>query len=590
MKPTSTVQEKLNNLNHEIGTQDGLKDRLRASLDKSTYDVTIYYKTTGFCQRVARSQRFENLTLTIISFNALWIWIDVDYNHESTMMASHPIFIFVELFLCAFFSFEWCVRFGAFRRKCDGRKDGWFVFDSILVSMMVAEVTLLTLLTEIGVLDLGDSLGKASILRLLRLLRLTRIGKLMSYVPELMILLKGMVEGMRSVGLTMFLLALIIYVVAVAMTQLADGTQIGLDYFETVPASMYTLLIHGMVPDIAGVMEDMKKEWYIGLFFVLFVFFSTFTVLNMLIGILCQVVQTVKSVEKEQMDVEWFRSTLHQVIVTEIDANNDGMVSKTEFLLMVEKPKAAEALTAMGLDIVALVDYADILFGEEPDMQLTFGEFIQVLLQSRGTHPATQKDIRELQKFIKEVLAGGDGSLGGVSRKSQRGPAPEVHAYGVTSAPSYGMVPASTMASGIRSNEPSDADVILTGLQELRKRVDGLETLVTTSLESQPQLAHRMNLLEAHVLEVKENQRQLLDRLPPLDLVQRLADNMAGPAQPTFSAYPVRQSRLASPPSMTFRKTAPDRDTSTFKSLFCEGPTPRAPANVIRHGQQYYPN
>jgi len=63
-----------------------LKDRLRQGLNRSEYDVRSYYKTEGCCQAVARAQRFESLTLAVISFNALWISIDVDYNKATTVM------------------------------------------------------------------------------------------------------------------------------------------------------------------------------------------------------------------------------------------------------------------------------------------------------------------------------------------------------------------------------------------------------------------------------------------------------------------------------------------------------------------------
>merc|ERR1719454_2680898 len=120
------------------------------------------------------------------------------------------------------------------------------------------------------------------------------------------------------------------------MTQIADGTDLGKEYFKSVPDAMYTLLIHGMVPDIGDVMEEMKQEWHIAIIFVCFVFFSTFTILNMLIGILCEVVSSVKAVEKEYMDIEWLKSTLKSVMEEEIDSDHDGMVSQAEFLVMFE--------------------------------------------------------------------------------------------------------------------------------------------------------------------------------------------------------------------------------------------------------------
>merc|ERR1719199_655284 len=99
---------------------------------------------------------------------------------------------------------------------------------------------------------------------------------------------------------------------------------------------MYTLLVFGMVPDISDVMDDMKQTWYIAIMFIVFVFFSTFTILNMLIGILCEVVSEVKYTEKELMDIQWLKATLKQVMQDEIDVDHDGRVSKAEFLMILE--------------------------------------------------------------------------------------------------------------------------------------------------------------------------------------------------------------------------------------------------------------
>merc|ERR1719197_224901 len=58
-----------------------------------------------------------------------------------------------------------------------------------------------------------------SILRLLRLLRLTRITRLMRAVPELLTLIKGMIQAARSVFSTLVLLIVATYIFAIIFTQ-----------------------------------------------------------------------------------------------------------------------------------------------------------------------------------------------------------------------------------------------------------------------------------------------------------------------------------------------------------------------------------
>ena len=73
------------------------------------------------------------------------------------------------------------IRFSAFQRKANCRKDFWFVFDSTLVTFMVLETWLIPVLLSGG----GSSgLGDVAALRLLRLARLTRMVRLMRAVLE----------------------------------------------------------------------------------------------------------------------------------------------------------------------------------------------------------------------------------------------------------------------------------------------------------------------------------------------------------------------------------------------------------------------
>merc|ERR1719217_789443 len=118
---------------------------------------------------------------------------------------------------------EWFIRFMAFEKKINGLFDAWFVFDSLLVFMMVMETWVFVAISGDGSSPMGD----AAILRLFRLLRLSRLLRMLRSLPELMILIKGMVTAMKSVMYVMALLVLLCYVFAIAFTQLAVEKDIG---------------------------------------------------------------------------------------------------------------------------------------------------------------------------------------------------------------------------------------------------------------------------------------------------------------------------------------------------------------------------
>ena len=98
----------------------------------------------------------------------------------------------------------------------------------------------------------------------------------------------------------------LMYVFAVAMTQLLHGTTVGEKYYHSVPRSMYTLWIHGVLLDDVGVMANrlLREDWfYVGVYFF-YILLAALTVMNMLIGVLCEVVSATAATEKEDQRAE----------------------------------------------------------------------------------------------------------------------------------------------------------------------------------------------------------------------------------------------------------------------------------------------
>jgi len=384
-----------------------MKAKVRqAMLKPDPYTVFDFYHKTGIWQAIARSPLFENVTLAVISLNALWIAIDTDANDASALLDADPVFQIGEHFFCLYFSLEWFIRYMSFRRKRDGLKDGWFIFDSCLVLMMALETWALPAI----MLSMGNSgssgLGGTSILRLFRLLRLSRMARMLRSMPELMILIKGMVAAIRSVFFVMALLIIMMYMFAIALTLLADGVDVaGEEYFPNVPKSMFTLWVHGtLLDDLAGICNALLDESLVCLVvFNLFILISALTIMNMLIGVLCEVVAGVASTEKESMMISFVQEKLQQ-IMKEIDDDCDLQVSRTEFLQILDRRDACKVLQELDVDPEGMVDNVDFIFdndcgdGEE---KKTFGEFMEKVLQLRGGLNSTVKDIVELRRFVK---------------------------------------------------------------------------------------------------------------------------------------------------------------------------------------------
>jgi len=185
---------------------------------------------------------------------------------------------------------------------------------------------------------------------------------------------------------------------------------------------MHTLLVDGTLLDnLLPVIKALGDESYIyAAIFYFFILLSALTVLNMLIGVLCEMVCAVAAMEKEANTVSFVREKMLEVMhKTGLDADGDGEISKAEFCRILEIPDACRCLQEVGVDVYGLVDIADFIFAQKTDsdsesdsdddskarhphhsQNLTFEEFMEVVLQFRGSNSATVKDIVDLRKFI----------------------------------------------------------------------------------------------------------------------------------------------------------------------------------------------
>jgi len=504
-------EEKIQRIRDNVKVQEGIEAR----------NVDYYYYDTGIAQSIARNPTFENLTLCIIVLNAFWIGWDANFNDSDVLIKADLEFIIMENFFCAYFTFEWTVRLFSFRRKCDGRKDFWFVFDTFLVAMMVFETWIMSAITLLTPGD-GNGVGPLSVLRIARLLRLTRMARLARACPEMVIMIRALISAMRSVTIALLLLFLMIYVFAIAFVQLLDkDSELKAELFSTVEASILTLIIEGVFPDQGGTLKALGDEaWYLGILFFFFCSFSVLTMVNMLIGILCEVVSDISKRETEAMDIDFVRGKILHVMDTDIDKNGDHMISKTEFLDILRNENATKALKTVGVDVHVLLQNVEYIFEDELDekgvsqpKKLPFLEFMEAVLQCRDSNQATVKDITHLRKYvhgrlnvIESELFGG--RLGSSSASRSRSPADPCKGSPqqlnrlptgkslVNMSISQEDVLAATMSAPpapapppVAMPGPAPIPIAVTNeLQELQGRIGGLERMMEQVVQTQFQI------------------------------------------------------------------------------------------------------
>merc|ERR1719387_3376821 len=113
-----------------------------------------------------------------------------------------------------------------------------------------------------------------------------------------------MAVAMRSMGATVTLLMIILYIFGIIFAQQIGGSEDEelLELFGKIPKAMWTLLLAGTFLDNLTLVSEKlaeKASPILVALFLLFVLLAALTVLNMLIGVLVTVVSAVSSAEKE---------------------------------------------------------------------------------------------------------------------------------------------------------------------------------------------------------------------------------------------------------------------------------------------------
>ncbi|CAE7946690.1 sohB [Symbiodinium sp. KB8] len=353
--------------------------------------------------KVVRSPHAETVSLAITCLNAIWIALDLEFNDALTVLEADPLFVVVELLFLVYFGGEVVMRYLSYastRRAC---RDRWFLFDVILVTLMIVEIWLIPMigLTSGDSSDSGGGIGDASFLRMLRLVRITRVIRVASYMPEVMIIIKGLTVASRSVFFTFVLLLLITYIFSIAFRQLAqDNLFLESELFPSVPATMLTLIVQCVMPDQEAFFQKVSQNggWFMGMLVVVFILVSSLIVINMLIGVLVEAVQTVSDVEHEAIQIAFAKRLLREILCDEATQAEGSILTQEEFFSMLERPEAIKGLVQLGVDHVAAKEYGKLLM--EDGQPLTFGEFLESMLLLRGSNQTTVKDLVTLRRYV----------------------------------------------------------------------------------------------------------------------------------------------------------------------------------------------
>jgi len=383
----------------------------RRALESSLRPVAVvaedYYKTEGWCQALARDKNFQNVMIGIIALNAIWIGVDFDWEHNTASSGVPLAVTVINNLFCIAFVFEIAIRFMAFRCTKYAITNAGFVFDSALILLMVWETWISGLVQDFLQKQQASTGGLRSasvlrIFRIFRLLRVARIARLLRTVPEVAILIKGMGQATRSMVVTLTILMLVIYLFAILLTQLLTGTALAekghpLSRVMSAMNFMLTQVLCGFDTEIFDELLSVGVSFYV--LWLAFVVLAQFTIMNMLIGILCDVVNGAAESQKEAAVMEDMEQ---QILQLDLDAT--GEITPEELHQAISNDNIVRRLDQLGVDVSALVDFAKFVMADAGSIPVA--EFVEMVAQFRGNKGATVKDIVDLRKFVSmEVLS-----------------------------------------------------------------------------------------------------------------------------------------------------------------------------------------
>ena len=212
------------------------------------------------------NKAFELFVVAIIIFSALVIGVKTYEIPDSV----HKVVKVLDWLITFIFLAEIMVRFIGEEHKKDFFKSGWNIFDSVIV--------------VVSLIPIEDS--ELAIIG--RLIRIFRVLRMISVIPELRMLLNSLVKALPQLGYVVLLMFIIFYIYAAIGS--AFFAPINPVLWGDISISMLTLFRVMTFEDWTDVMYETMVLYPLSWsYYLSFIFFTAFAFLNMLIGIVVNV-------------------------------------------------------------------------------------------------------------------------------------------------------------------------------------------------------------------------------------------------------------------------------------------------------------
>jgi len=418
-------------------------------------------KPAGFITTMVASRTYELLSVCLIVSNAVFIGWQVQ---RATLNQGPSAELRVmEVVFTVAFSLDLLVRMipegcSFFSKAGEGV---WNSFDFVVVMMILFEMAL----------DFGLRHGSPStatfpqfsmlrILRVIRIVRIIRVIRVFKFFRELRMMISSILQSFKSLTWAMLVLAMILYIFGIVFTQASAYHQENLDTWDSEETEELLRRFGKLERSALSLFEAMSGGISWGellvslapvgvqyeLLFLIYIAFSLFAVVNIVTGVFvesamqCSQEDRESLIQEEMMSKEAYMVSMQKVF-EEMDVDNSGSVSMTEFKAAIEDERLVAYFDALGLEITD-VKTLFVLLDRDKTGLISIEDFVLGCMRLKGG--AKSLDLAKLM-YESEWIVHNMENMADTMRRLQL-------SYGVTPTPSRR---SKGDASSSRSRPPS---------------------------------------------------------------------------------------------------------------------------------------
>lgn len=226
----------------------------------------MYENLKGHLLKLKNNRLFEFAVIAVIIISALEIGAKT-YDLPGVL---NSVLMGLDWFITVFFVVEISIRFIADQDKKNFFKNGWNVFDTLVV--------------VVSLIPVNDS----ELALLARLVRIFRVLRMVSIIPELRVLITSLLKALPQMGYVVLLMFIIFYIYAAIGSYLF--AEINPFLWDNIATSMLTLFRVMTFEDWTDIQyETMAVYPWSWFYYMTFIFLTAFAFLNMVIGIVVNV-------------------------------------------------------------------------------------------------------------------------------------------------------------------------------------------------------------------------------------------------------------------------------------------------------------